>query len=531
MRNVLMVRYRRVSTEEQKEKGYSLPEQTRLCDEKIAQIQRELEDRGEVVNIQVVDFEDTMGGDILNRPVLDEVREFVRTKRPDYFVCLDPDRFSRSLAHSLLVKEEVEAVGTRLVFVQHNYEKTAEGQMFYQFRGAIAQYEKAKILERTQRGMRGKLRQGKLPYHINIYGYTFDKEKDTIVIHEEEARWIKQLFEWSAAGVGPLEIRRRLNDFGVPAKKGGPWYTSSIRQMLRNTTYVGEMRCNRYKWEGLSALMQLPKNRRDRPITSTVRPKDEWIIVPVSPIIDRTLFDRVQANFRTLKRKAKKGAGILSGMMTCGLCGGAVHYVAHKQHGHVLRCINRYPSSRETKTPVPQCSLPYVKASLIEERVWAEVSEWLLCPESILESVRRHTVHNDHGEKIARLETVASSLKASIQEKRQEQATIVRNQSKKLLDDITAEGLLSEAKTEIDRLTGQLNRVTTELDKLREQSGAVSQLEDRISSITSQLNLGTERTKRALAAALPEERQRILRTVVQEVKCLPGKDCRVAPFV
>lgn len=531
MRNVLVVRYRRVSTEDQKEKGYSLPEQTRLCDQRIAQIRDELEAAGESVNMQVVDFEDTMGGDILNRPVLEEMRRFVREHRPDYFVCLDPDRFSRSLVHSLLVKEEIEAVGTKLVFVQHNYDKSAEGKLFYALRGAIAEFEKAKILERTKRGMHGKLRQGKLPYHVAVYGYDFDKERDNLVVNETEARWVRQIFEWATQGVGPLEIRTRLNDMGIPAKKGGPWYTSSIRLMLKNTTYIGEMRCNRYKWEGLSALMQLPKDKRDKPIRSSVRPESEWIIVPTPPLIDRELFDRVQGTFRTLKRRAKKGAGILSGLLTCGLCGGAVHYVAHKQYGHLFRCINRYPSSRETKVPMPKCSLPLVKASLIEDQVWDEVTAWILKPDRILEALRHQSNHADRDERLHRLRSAVESLETAIHAKRQEQANVIRNQTKGLLDDKVAEQLLGEAKAEIDRLTIQLQRASAELADVMKEMDSVDQLAQRLTSISAQVQVGTELTKIALEETLPEHRQRIIRILVKEVTCLPDKRCRVVPLV
>jgi site-specific DNA recombinase len=530
VQNVLMVRYRRVSTEDQKDKGFSLPEQTLLCDQKIEQLRQELEAKGQVVNIQVVDFEDTMGGDILNRPVLEQVREFVVANRPDYFVCLDPDRFSRSLAFSLLVKDEIEAVGTQLVFVQHNYEKSAEGQMFYQFRGAIAQYEKAKILERTKRGMKGKLRQGKLPYHVNIYGYDYDKQVDTLVVNENEAQWVRQVFEWSAGGMGPLEIRTRLNDMGVPAKKGGPWYTSSIRSLLKNTSYAGEMRCNRYNWEGMTSLMQLPKERRNKPIRSTMRPEEDWIIVPVPPVIDQDLFDQVQNGFRTLKRRAKRGAGVLSGIATCGLCGGAIHYVPHKQHGYVLRCINKYPSSRETLVPVAKCSLPYVKASLIEDKVWAEITEWVLNPDRVLEALRHQTNNDEATGQLTRSLASITAIEAAIQTKRQEQATTIRNQSKGLIDEVVADQLLTEAKREIDRLSSRLATTKKELADLQGRVAVLDTFEKRLSSISEQIGFTQERLKHGFEVTTPEERQRMIRHLVQEVKCLPGKDCKVLPI-
>jgi site-specific DNA recombinase len=71
-------------------------------------------------------------------------------------VVYDPDRLSRNLGHQLLLAEEFEQAGATLLIVSHPLEQGPEGWLFFQMRGALAEYERAKTLERTRRGKIGR---------------------------------------------------------------------------------------------------------------------------------------------------------------------------------------------------------------------------------------------------------------------------------------------------------------------------------------------------------------------------------------
>lgn len=75
-------------------------------------------------------------------------------------VIYDPDRLARNLAHQLIITEEIEKSGAKLLFVSVTFEASHEGNLFYSMRGAISAYEKEKIKERTTRGKKGKARTG-----------------------------------------------------------------------------------------------------------------------------------------------------------------------------------------------------------------------------------------------------------------------------------------------------------------------------------------------------------------------------------
>ena len=221
---MICVLYYRVSTEDQAKKGHSLPEQKALCQQKAAELAEAV--GGEP---QFVEFTDAQGGDVLESPGLEQAREYVRRERPAYFVCLAPDRFSRSLKWQLLVADEIEDRGTRLVFVQQDYDPDdMMSRAFFQFRGLMSELEKAKIKERTSRGVRGKLKQGKLSHSVPTYGYRYDKETDTLAVVETEAEIVRQIFDWTVARMMPSEIRDRLDLMGIRPRKSRRWFSSCI---------------------------------------------------------------------------------------------------------------------------------------------------------------------------------------------------------------------------------------------------------------------------------------------------------------
>jgi len=101
-----------------------------------------------------------MSGTTLDRPGLRQLRELVTRRAIAAVIVHDPDRLSRTLGHQLLLSEELEQAGVCLLIVSHPLEKGPEGWLFFQMRGAIAEYERAKILERLKRGKLGRAQAG-----------------------------------------------------------------------------------------------------------------------------------------------------------------------------------------------------------------------------------------------------------------------------------------------------------------------------------------------------------------------------------
>ncbi|HWI66021.1 MAG TPA: recombinase family protein [Symbiobacteriaceae bacterium] len=437
---LLCVIYLRVSTEEQARKGYSLPEQREAC-------RRKAEQLAAGQDLTIAEFVDDFGGDVAERPVLEQVRDYVRAHRPAWFICMDPDRFSRSLKLQLIVADDLEAQGTRLAFVQQEYDPTdLMSRAFFQFRGLMSELDKAKILERTTRGKRGKLKAGRRPNGAAPYGYRHRKETDQLEIYEPEAQWVRRIFAWVAHEQAAVHtVTRRLNDLGVPRKRNGSlWHRSVVAGLLRNPAYCGEMRCNRQDFRGIGAVRRLPREKR-RALSARLRPPGEWITVPVPPIISRELWQLAQANLTTVPRRTDRG--LLSTLLRCGACGGSMSYA-----GRYIRCQRRYGR----RAAEPLCANPHHRSDRVEAAVWGSVVA-ALC---------------NHGAFVHDLPDVRGplleerrALEARLESERRVQVLTVRKRAEGALTDSVADELLRES----DRIA---RSVQAELESLERRLAA-----------------------------------------------------------
>ncbi|BDG60255.1 recombinase family protein [Caldinitratiruptor microaerophilus] len=452
-----VVLYYRVSTEEQGKQGYSIPEQRAAC---LARAQ--VLARAAGAELRTYEWEDHVGGDWLERPALDQVREFIARNKVDYFICLDPDRFSRKLVHQLLIAEEIERAGTKLEFVQHTYRKDPDGQAFFAIRGVFSELEKAKILERTRRGRSGKIAAGGIPHWFQPYGYRYTagvKSGQPLEIKPEEAEWVRRMYQWCIEGAPAEEIARRLTALGVPTprRRRPQWNRSTVHDILRNPVYRGEARLNRVDAAGIQALRQFPpewRRQRGLKLTFRSRPPSEWRTVRVPPIVDPETWEaaqRVLDQHRTVRYTGSDRW--LRGLGRCGLCGGPIYYGAHGAGGRqYMTCRNRWQR---------RCPLPNKLATWVEEAVWATLREWILDPQLIA-----HALESSAGnpEELARVAAELEQVRRRLEEKSAEIERVGLLFARGLWDEEQTERTLRQLRAERD----ELHRLEAELqDRLR----------------------------------------------------------------
>lgn len=478
---VVAIIYLRVSTEEQGRKGFSIPEQRRECMAKAEELAKE---RG--AKLQVYEFLDMVSADWLERPELDRVRAFMSVNHVDYFVCLDPDRFSRNLVNQLLVDGEIRRHGVEPVYVSGNYANTPEGQFFFSVRGAASQYDRALIIRRTTRGKQGKIRSGGIPHQFRPFGYRYIKgirgdSKDLcpLEINEEEAKWVRLMFQWAAKDrMNCQQIADHLTDLGVPTPRGrsSQWHRSTVAGILRNTVYYGQAALNKIDARGIQSLRQFPKayrrskyealmksGRREEAekflLTFRKRPKEDWVFVPVPAIVDRTLWEEVQA---WLDTHSKQRSGLesreLSGFGLCGLCGGPLHYGMKNRRGVEYMLCSR--SNLGPKHP-EWCSLTRKQVRQIHERVWEEVTAWFLIPGRIEAAAARAGLAGSRAGSVDAPTSTAeiSALKDQLAAKVQERERWATMWARDLIPAEQAEAKLKEVKQSIQVIEERIRAV------------------------------------------------------------------------
>lgn len=179
-----------------------------------------------------------------------------------------------------------------------------------------------------------KRRNGEFIGGFAAYGYTKNpKDKNALIVDEEAAEIVKNIYEWFLDGMSKNAIVHNLNDRGIlcpfeykkskglnyqnPSGSERPlWSSKTVSDILKNRLYVGDMvqgrqRVKSYK---IHTQEQVPEN--------------EWYIVENThePIIERPIFEKVQELLKRDTRTApqKKKLYLFSGFLRCADCGKAM---------------------------------------------------------------------------------------------------------------------------------------------------------------------------------------------------------------
>jgi site-specific DNA recombinase len=251
--------------------------------------------------------------------------------------------------------------------------------------------------EKTRRGLEGRVLAGKSGGG-RCYGYDvvdMDASGQPVTgerkTKEAEAEVVREIFRRFAGGEGPRAIARALNERGVPGPHGRPWRDTTIRGhakkgtgILNNTTYVG-----RPCW-GRQRFIKDPASGRR---VARVNPPGSEIVahVPHLRIVDEELWQAVKARQAEVSRplsdphltvplnEMHRPRYLLSGLLTCGVCGGGYTITAKDRYG----CARR---SRQGNCPNNRG----IERQELEQRVLDGLRSSLLTPDLVAEFISEY---------------------------------------------------------------------------------------------------------------------------------------------
>jgi site-specific DNA recombinase len=187
--------YARVSSDAQQKEG--------TIESQVAELKRQIAAAGHVLVKEYVD--DGVPGPLLDRPALNGLREDAKGNVYDVVYFLDADRIARLVAYQTIIIEELLKCGKQIIIKGQNYADNPENKFTLQMLGAVAEYEHAKIIERTTRGQLHRLRQGEMTSTGHrIFGYDYVRKTPTspcaLAINEDQAAVVRSIFEMFASG-------------------------------------------------------------------------------------------------------------------------------------------------------------------------------------------------------------------------------------------------------------------------------------------------------------------------------------------
>lgn len=462
-------------------------------------------------------------GATLIRPDLERLRDTVAVGVIDRLYVHSPDRLARKYAYQVVLVDELQRAGVEVIFLNHEFGQSAEDDLLLQVQGMIAEYERAKILERSRRGKRHKAQSGS----VNVlsgapYGYCYVTIAEgggqaRYEICEEEASVVRQVFTWvgrERLSIG--EVCRRLRTQGIITRTGKTWWDrTSVWDMLKNPAYHGQAAFGKTRAGALQPRLRAQRGRPLQPRRACSVydvPREDWLMIPVPAIISEELFAVVQSQLEENRRRARLGQRgaryLLQGLLVCGCCGYAYYGKAlspSSRKGHprdyaYYRCIGsdayRFGGQR-------LCFNTQVRTDRLERVVWQQVCQLLEDPQRLGQEYER---------RLQAVQGGAGEGEAALLEK---QIAKLRQGIARLIDSYT-EGYLdkSEFDPRIRRFKERLAALEWQAEQLREQNHQQAELQ----LIIGRLEEFSAKVSEGLGQLDWLGRRELIRTLVKRVE-------------
>jgi site-specific DNA recombinase len=402
----------------------------------------------------------------LDRPALDRMRDLAERRGFEVLLTYCTDRLARKFVLQALILEEMERFGVKTIFLEGGAADDPLSKLMHQITGAVAEFERAKIVERNRRGKLYRARRGEVVNWRAPFGYVRIPRRDGVAPHveidENKAVVVRRIFNlYAKQGSTVRQIAKQLTLQGTPAPGGGrEWNFYSVDRILHNEAYVGTLYYNRHNCAAIEGT-----HGHKRPSCQRIlRPKEEWIPISIPPIIDLETFHqagmRIKDNQRFSPRNLQEDAYLLRRLVRCGHCGLSCRVSGNTTNPN---CSHYYVCSGTKKHFLieKRCSQRCIGADALDELVWEEVSTRLQDPDLVLEAYRECRIHGRNGEE------------AGLSEQGQKLATQIKlanTEMTRLLDAYQAGTI------ELPELQKRRRLVDAKLDTLHREKGLLEKM-------------------------------------------------------
>ncbi len=287
--------YVRVSTDAQREEGYSIEAQEEML---VAYcVSRGIKD-------YEVYTDGGFSGSNINRPRLTELIDDIESGKISHVIVYKLDRLSRSQKDTLFLIEDVLIPnGVSFVSLNENMDtSTPIGRAMLGIMSAFAQLERETIKERTRMGMKERVKSGlwrgggKIPF-----GYDYDSEKG-ILVPNEDAETVREMYRLYLDGHSMMSVARSV----------GLKYERMAEQILRRKTNCGYIVYNGSEYKGQH-----------------------------EAIVSEETYNRALKMMEERSRARYGDKSLLAGLIYCGVCGSKMRYQKWGKAGYKIYCYSQ----------------------------------------------------------------------------------------------------------------------------------------------------------------------------------------------
>lgn len=293
-------------------------------------------------------YTESESGTKFNRKEMNRLIADAKARKFDIILAKELSRLARNQRLALEIKEVIEKHGIHLVTLDGAIDTTTGNTHMFGLFAWIYEQEAQRTSERIKMALETKAKKGQFKGSIPPYGYTV-REGKLFVRDDELPGIVQRIFRRYLEGKGFDAIARELFEEGVPSpsmvagKKNQSiyWNGSSVRQILENPHYTGDMVQGRE-----TTISVTNKARRGKSET-------EFIVVKNTheAIISHEVFDTVQQLIASNRRRSPDNPDVSSrphqnvhlftGVIFCEDCGRGFHfqknckgYICGRSHKH-----------------------------------------------------------------------------------------------------------------------------------------------------------------------------------------------------
>lgn len=427
--------YARISVEtERKREADTIGNQLQLLKDYVSE-------HSDLAVFDIYSDDDISGTDFI-RPEFSRMMNDLRDGKIDCIIVKDLSRLGRNYLES---GEYIEMVfpffRCRFISVTDRFDtKYQQADISVQLKNMANEMYAKDISRKICSTMRTIQDQGKFAGSRAPYGYRLDPaDKHHLIIDEETAPIVKQLFELLAEGNTVHFVATTMNANGIPSPgrllyergiastdhfKNSKWYMQTVRRILQDEIYLGWMVSGKFR-----STYHSTGKKGSQPV-----PREEWIVTKGThePIVTEELFNKVQEYFVRMKEehgqtavynsKSKK-ASIFKGHLRCGECGQAMFLRNKHSHGKVTAwyyCAlhENYNSSYCVKKAVKKQDVEDIALKLIRTQIklFTDAREMIIALNKKESSKTKHRIYSDQIRNVKKQIEKYMSLKASLYE-------------------------------------------------------------------------------------------------------------------
>lgn len=328
--------------------------------------------------------DDGYSGTSFDRPDFKRMLGDIETGKVNMVITKDFSRLGRDyIAAGQYTELYFPERGVRYIAVNDGYDSSGSANDIAPFKHVVNEMYARDLSRKIRSALGTKMREGGYIGNFAPYGYKKDSnDKNRLVIDQESAAMVREIFRLAADGFRPSEIARRLNQNGISSPavyrcdtyphldafvytKRGEWTSATICKMLANIVYLGHMAQGKTSKPSLKSKAAVRKQPA------------EWHLVKNThePLVTHDIFDLVRKRSVSRRNPPKTGfSNIFAGVAKCADCGANMSVTGsrRKNSPYSLVC-GRYKLYGKA-----ECTNHFIDYKLLYGAVLSELREKLI---------------------------------------------------------------------------------------------------------------------------------------------------------